>query len=200
MTRKPVGKGMAPRGAAAKGAAGSVPRAPDRQPTHTIDEASRARPQPKGRLRQLATAYFEYEDEAGNRFFRRATVQRQKAGGAPKKTLRDIALTLHVEYLTIFLKQKKGVAYETAAEMFGLEDPEKNIGKIIKKTRSEPLHGFMKVAVIDGLPNNAGAQIGRMLAAFSPIDSAAGRLEGYAVIFGQCEARWLVFGRGRLPT
>ena len=51
---------------------------------------------PRGALRPVGIVFM---DEAGNIVLRPATIERVNRGGRPKNTLRDVALTLHFEYL-----------------------------------------------------------------------------------------------------
>jgi hypothetical protein len=164
-------------------------------------QASRQKPlkikvgsQPKGALHPIGMAY---EDEAGTLFLRRARIEGVKSGGAPKKMLRDVALTLHFEYMIDIDALKKNRAASKTGEIFPeFSDPEKRIPEIVKRTRSTTLQEFTKVVAFDRVPGLTPGNNGRVVAAFLRRDNGTRRLEGFAVHWGEREARLVALSGG----
>ena len=81
-----------------------------------------------------------FQDEQGRLFLCR-DVERVNKGGAPRKLARDIALTLHFDYLIRLRGVKVTAALHGVATIFGLKKPD-DVRTIANKTRPKiAVHG-----------------------------------------------------------
>ena len=120
-------------------------------------------------------------------------------GGRPRKTLRDIALTMHLEYLVDCAGMEPGLSKLRVAEYFGIKGDDKvrrdSVDRIVRKIRKKELLGLTKIIASSGFePDKNGLVPARLLV--KPCRTGPdGSFEGYAVAWGRQEA---FHGRGTI--
>lgn len=95
--------------------------------------------------------------------------QPTRKGGAPRKYARDVAMTLHFEFMTLHDRYKKGIARDELAALFELQDP-KDVSAIVKRTRTQYLGDGPRLFQ-EGVQERDGTIDGRL---FIALDSPSG--------------------------
>lgn len=147
---------------------------------------------PRGNLREVEI-FRVLEDDVGQRFLQRASkVSHVVATGAPRKTARDAALTLHYERL-LSGSSKRGEAQATIAKLFRLKKPSQ-VQEIAKRARASTLAAFpISGFTIGSGDRTIGTERGEFMFAFRRVAESPNCGEGFLCAWGTTAATYGLF-------